>query len=91
MDERRGQEQTYLAEREKRIEENEVQLQHLRRRNMEEYNKIKIKLETDIQILQQQIQQMRATFLLNAEKLEYNFQVSLGVQREGEKRWERQK
>ena len=72
---RQSLEQSYLAQREQRIEENEAQLQHLRQHNMEEFNKIKIKLETDIQVLQQQIQQMKATFLLNAEKLEYNFQV----------------
>ena len=75
MAKRRYQEKTFLDQREERIEENEAQLQHLRRRNMEDFNKIKIKLETDIQTLQQQIQQMKATFLLNAEKLEYNFQV----------------
>lgn len=72
---RQDEEQSYLTLREQRIEENEAQLQHLRQRNMEEFNKIKIKLETDIQVLQQQIEQMKATFLLNAEKLEYNFQV----------------
>ena len=55
--------------------ENEAKIQHLRMRNAEEFNEIKIKLETDIQHLQQQIQQMKATFQLNAEKLEYNFQV----------------
>ena len=75
MKERNGTEGDYLEEREKRIERNEAQLQYLRVRNAEEFNQIKIKLETDIQILQQQIQQMKATFQLNAEKLEYNFQV----------------
>ena len=73
---RRSQEAHFLARREERIDDNEAQIQHLRRRNMEDYNRIKIKLETDIQTLQQQIQQMKATYLLNAEKLEYNFQVS---------------
>ena len=29
----------------------------------------------DVQILEQQLQQMRATYQLNQEKLEYNFQV----------------
>ncbi|CAI8028662.1 Dynein regulatory complex protein 1 [Geodia barretti] len=72
---RRSQEAHFLARREERIDKNEAQIQHLRRRNMEDYNRIKIKLETDIQTLQQQIQQMKATYLLNAEKLEYNFQV----------------
>ncbi len=73
--ERSSKEKEFLEAREKRIEENERQIQHLRVRNAEEFNRVKIKLETDIQILQQQIQQMKATFQLNAEKLEYNFQV----------------
>ena len=68
-------EKDFLEAREKRIERNEADVQHLRVRNAEEFNHIKIKLENDIQILQQQIQQMKATFQLNAEKLEYNFQV----------------
>ena len=76
MAKRRSQEAEFLARREERIEENEAQLQHLRRLNMEDFNKTKIGLEIDIQNLQQQIQQMKATYLLNAEKLEYNFQVS---------------
>ena len=75
VSERGGKEGEFLQARERRIEENERQIQHLRVRNAEEFNKVKIKLETDIQILQQQIQQMKATFQLNAEKLEYNFQV----------------
>ena len=72
---RQSQEAQFLARREERIDENEAELQHLRCRNTEEFNRIKIKLETDIQVLQQQIQQMKATFMLNAEKLEYNFQI----------------
>ena len=75
MDERRSKEQQFLEDCDKRIDDNEAQLRHLRIKNSEEFNKVKIKLETDIQILQQQIQQMKATFQLNAEKLEYNFQV----------------
>ena len=75
VSERSGKEKDFLEAREKRIEENERQIQHLRVRNAEEFNRVKIKLETDIQILQQQIQQMKATFQLNSEKLEYNFQV----------------
>ena len=74
-DERQSKESEYLETREKRMEENEAKIQHLRVQNAEEFNQVKIKLETDIQHLQQQIQQMKATFQLNAEKLEYNFQV----------------
>lgn len=73
--ERSEKERFFLEDKEKRIEKNEAEIQHLRVRNAEEFNRIKIKLETDIQSLQQQIQQMKATFQLNAEKLEYNFQV----------------
>ena len=68
-------EKEYMRKREERLDENEVKLRHLRIRNAEELNQKKISLEMDIQILQQQIQQMKATFQLNAEKLEYNFQV----------------
>ena len=75
LKERQDKEAEYLATRDKRLEENEAKLQHLRVRNAEDFNKIKIKLETDIQHLQQQIQQMKATFQLNAEKLEYNYQI----------------
>lgn len=41
----------------------------------EEYNILKIKLETEIQTLEQQLQEMRATYQLNNEKLEYNFRL----------------
>ena len=39
----------------------------------------KIKLETDVQILEQQLESMRASYQLNQEKLEYNFQGTGGV------------
>lgn len=65
----------YLTTREKRVDDYEEQLRHLRVQDAEEYNMVKIKLETDVQILQQQLQQMKATYQLNQEKLEYNFQV----------------
>ncbi len=74
-EERKSKEIDYLETRERRMEENEGKIQQLRIQNAEEFNQVKIKLETDIQHLQQQIQQMKATFQLNAEKLEYNFQV----------------
>ena len=44
-------------------------------KDAEDYNKLKIKLETDIQTLEQQLEAMRATYLLNTEKLEYNYRV----------------
>lgn len=75
MQQRRDKETDNMKGREKRVEDYEEQLQHLRIQDSEEYNQVKIKLETDVQILQQQLQQMKATYQLNQEKLEYNFQV----------------
>ncbi|XP_071803917.1 dynein regulatory complex protein 1-like [Asterias amurensis] len=72
---RGDQELEYMKQRERRVEEFEKQLQHLRIQDADEYNMVKIKLETDVQVLEQQLQQMKATYQLNQEKLEYNFQV----------------
>ncbi|XP_015990616.1 dynein regulatory complex protein 1 isoform X1 [Rousettus aegyptiacus] len=65
----------YLMNRIKKVEDYEKQLNKQRVWDFEEYNLIKIKLEQDVQILEQQLQQMKATYQLNQEKLEYNFQV----------------
>ncbi|XP_068136038.1 dynein regulatory complex protein 1 [Hyperolius riggenbachi] len=75
MQSRRDTELESLMNRMKKVEEYEQQLNQLRVQDGEEYNMIKIKLETDVQILQQQLQQIKATFQLNQEKLEYNYQV----------------
>jgi len=72
---RHDKEVEYMDSRRKRVEDHENQLQVLRVQDAEEYNMVKIKLETDVQILEQQLQQMKATYQLNQEKLEYNFQV----------------
>ena len=40
----------YMKAREKRVEDYEGQLQHLRVQDAEEYNMVKIKLETDVQV-----------------------------------------
>ncbi|XP_004394960.1 PREDICTED: dynein regulatory complex protein 1 [Odobenus rosmarus divergens] len=65
----------YLMNRIKKVEDYEKQLNRQRIWDWEEYNMIKIKLEQDVQVLEQQLQQMKATYQLNQEKLEYNFQV----------------
>ncbi|XP_066234800.1 dynein regulatory complex protein 1 isoform X1 [Saccopteryx leptura] len=65
----------YLVNRMKKVEEDEKQLNKQRIWDIEEYNMIKIKLEQDVQVLEQQLQQMKAVYQLNQEKLEYNFQV----------------
>ncbi|KAM6221120.1 dynein regulatory complex protein 1 [Rhynchocyon petersi] len=65
----------YLLNRMKKVEEYEKQLNKQRIWDCEEYTMIKLKLEQDVQILEQQLQHMKATYQLNQEKLEYNFQV----------------
>ena len=40
----------FMKQREKRVEDYEQQLQHLRVQDAEEYNMVKIKLETDVQV-----------------------------------------
>ena len=64
-----------MEERAFRTEDYLKQLDQLRVNDSEEYNLVKIKLETDVQVLEQQLQQMRVTYQLNQEKLEYNYQV----------------
>lgn len=69
------QELEFMMARLKKVEDYERELNQLRVQDAEEYNVIKIKLEYDVQVLEQQLQQMKATYQLNQEKLEYNFQV----------------
>ncbi|XP_066533462.1 dynein regulatory complex protein 1 isoform X2 [Hoplias malabaricus] len=73
--ERSDKELDHLLQRMKQVEEYEVLLQRLRVEDTVEYNMIKFKMETDVQTLQQQLQQMKATNHLNQEKLEYTYQV----------------
>ena len=50
MKHRRDKEVEYMKNREKRVEDYENQLQHLRVQDGEEYNMVKIRLETDVQV-----------------------------------------
>ncbi|XP_010902771.1 dynein regulatory complex protein 1 [Esox lucius] len=74
-EERRHKEMENVMQRMRRMEEYEESLQQLRTTDAEEYNMIKFKLDTDVQVLQQKLQQTKATFQLNQEKLDYNLQV----------------
>ena len=47
----------------------------LHEREAAQYNEVKAKLTNDIHELEQQIELMRATYQLNSEKLDYNYQV----------------
>ena len=50
MEAKQKREETYMQE-----------ISLMRVKDSEDYNKLKIKLETDIQVLEQQLQEMRAT------------------------------
>ncbi|NXJ15156.1 DRC1 protein, partial [Odontophorus gujanensis] len=65
----------YLRARVRKVEEFEKQLNQLRVQDEEEYNSMKIHLENDVQNLERQLQHMKAVYLMDQEKLEYNLQV----------------
>ena len=75
MERRRSKEEQYMEARRRRVEEDQRQLEAQRVQDAEDYNILKIKLETEIQTLEQQLEEMRATYQLNQEKLDYNYRV----------------
>ncbi|KAM4681282.1 LOW QUALITY PROTEIN: dynein regulatory complex protein 1-like [Amazona ochrocephala] len=70
-----AQEMEYLSARMRKVEEFEKQLSQLRVQDEEEYNNMKMQLENDVEHLERQLQQMKAVYHLNQEKLEFNLQV----------------
>ena len=64
MDKRRNMEQTHMEERQKRIERNQDLLQRNRLKDSEEFCNQKIKLETEIQKLEQQVRLTPASLAL---------------------------
>ncbi|XP_071400049.1 dynein regulatory complex protein 1 [Centroberyx affinis] len=75
MQERQDKEMENLTQRMKKVEEYEVILHKLWVDSAEEYNITKCKLDMEFQILQRYLQQIKATYLLNEEKLDYNRQL----------------
>jgi len=75
FDKRRQKDLGYMKQKQTREEEYQQEIEDLLVQDAEEYNKLKIKLETEIQTLEQQLEEMRATYQLNTEKLEYNYRV----------------
>lgn len=75
LDKRRNMEIQFLEERQKRIESDNQQMEQTRIQEAEDYTSLKIKLETEIQGLQQQLEEMRATYMLNSEQLLFNYRV----------------
>jgi len=75
FDKRKTAELDFMDQKQKREEMYQKEVEDLIVHDQEEYNKLKIKLETDIQTLEQQLEEMQATYQLNTEKLEYNYRV----------------
>ncbi|CAJ1413811.1 unnamed protein product [Effrenium voratum] len=72
---RQMEENEFLERRQERERGFQLQIDELRTDNADSYNKCKIALEKGIQELEQHLEKMLATYLLNKEKLEYNLQV----------------
>lgn len=59
----------YMDERAQRIDDYILQLEQLRINDSEEYNLVKIKLETDVQVLEQQLQQVSLNLNIDASNI----------------------
>lgn len=66
-------------------------LDDLRVQEAEDYSLLKVRLETDIQNLEQHLETMRATYQLNTEKLEYNYRVLVERDHENQSTIQQQK
>ncbi|XP_052121907.1 dynein regulatory complex protein 1 [Frankliniella occidentalis] len=56
-------------------EEQDEEVKCVRMEHQERYRQTKIKLDSDIQVMHHELEQVKAMCLLNAEKLDYNYQV----------------
>merc|ERR1719432_579036 len=73
FEKRRQMEETeFLERRQERERGFQQQIEELRTQNADYYNKCKIALEKGIQELEQHLEKMISTYLLNKEKLGYN-------------------
>ena len=72
---RRQKELNYKEARQKREDQYQRDIDDLTVKGASQYNKLKIELELNIQTLKQQLEEIRATYQLNTEKLDYNYRV----------------
>jgi dynein regulatory complex protein 1 len=72
---RRNKEIFYKEAKQKREEQYQRDVEELITKGADQYNKLKIELEMNIQTLKQQLEEIRATYQLNTEKLDYNYRV----------------
>jgi len=84
-------EQQYTEERLHAEKQYADDLDRLQSNDAEEYARLKIRLETDVQTLEQQLAVMRAMYMLNTEKLDYNYRVLIERDADNEKSAAQQK
>lgn len=75
FEQRKNREVHYKESKQKREEQYQHDIDDLIARGADNYNKLKIELELNIQTLKQQLEEIRATYQLNTEKLDYNYRV----------------
>ena len=72
---RKSKELFYKETKQKREDQYQRDMDDLITKGASQYNKLKIELEMNIQTLKQQLEEIRATYQLNTEKLDYNYRV----------------
>jgi dynein regulatory complex protein 1 len=75
FDHRKNKEVAFKEDKQKREEDDQRNIDELITRGANQYNKLKVELELNIQALKQQLEEIHATYELNTVKLEYNFRV----------------
>jgi dynein regulatry complex protein 1 len=75
FEQRKNREVFYKESKQKREEQYQKEIDDLIAKGADNYNKLKIELELNIQTLKQQLEEIRATYQLNTEKLDYNYRV----------------
>lgn len=75
FEKRKSNEIMYRDSKQKREEQFQKEIEELLTQGSDKYNKLKIELEMNIQTLKQQLEEIKATYQLNTEKLDYNYRV----------------
>ena len=75
MEKRAKMEEQHMNDRLALLKANQDEVEELQRQQGEGINIVTIRLQTSVQVLRQQLEEMRATYALNSQKLEYNIKI----------------
>ena len=75
FEQRTDMEQRILADMHERETRFQQELMRIRQLDADDHTSLKATLENNVQLLEQQLQQMRATYQLNSERLDYNYTI----------------